>query len=428
MRWSAVTTVEEAGLRGPGCSRPLRTSVAPRRPAFLPGRRGAATTTRRSRRPRSGSRCAGTPAGARSSSDRTSPEGGSSSAPARTCARSTSSSAPAGCCATAARASPDGCSPAAGDGEGGWQLPRRAAGRRRPRLRPRRGRAARGGHPRRRWRGWSRSVGVTGIACAHGTVAGCRRLTGRDGRDAKHPGGAGPTSGSPSASPTSGRACARTSAGRGAADPTGRRTSPGPGAVGLDLAAAWSWRLIVIGVAAYVSSAGSLFAELVLPVVVALLITALGAPGRRRWSARDPARPRRARRARGLGVVALLCLRRPAGRERRQRPRQPGLRRPRRDQGLAQDRAAARQRQPDQRLHPEGAGRPDRTRQQRQVVSQAPRSGRRSGTSWPAVHRAVLDVLLPRRRRAHLGLGRPDRPRAARARASTAPAASRGSR
>jgi predicted PurR-regulated permease PerM len=48
---------------------------------------------------------------------------------------------------------------------------------------------------------------------------------------------------------------------------------------GLDLAAAWAWRLIVIGVATYVLFRGlEFFAELTIPVVVAILITALGAP------------------------------------------------------------------------------------------------------------------------------------------------------
>ena len=48
---------------------------------------------------------------------------------------------------------------------------------------------------------------------------------------------------------------------------------------GLDLAAAWSWRLIVIGVATYALLRGvEFFAELTIPVIVALLISALGSP------------------------------------------------------------------------------------------------------------------------------------------------------
>ena len=47
----------------------------------------------------------------------------------------------------------------------------------------------------------------------------------------------------------------------------------------LDLAAAWAWRLIVIGVATYLLFHGiEFFAELTIPLVVAVLITALGAP------------------------------------------------------------------------------------------------------------------------------------------------------
>jgi predicted PurR-regulated permease PerM len=48
---------------------------------------------------------------------------------------------------------------------------------------------------------------------------------------------------------------------------------------GLDLAAAWAWRLIVIGVAAYALFRGvEYFAELTIPVIIALLIAALGSP------------------------------------------------------------------------------------------------------------------------------------------------------
>src|SRR3954454_9037422 len=48
---------------------------------------------------------------------------------------------------------------------------------------------------------------------------------------------------------------------------------------GLDLAAAWAWRLIVIGIATYALFRGvEYFAELTIPVIVALLISALGSP------------------------------------------------------------------------------------------------------------------------------------------------------
>jgi putative heme transporter len=48
---------------------------------------------------------------------------------------------------------------------------------------------------------------------------------------------------------------------------------------GLDLAAAWAWRLIVIGIATYALFRGvQFFAEVTIPVVVALLVSALASP------------------------------------------------------------------------------------------------------------------------------------------------------
>jgi predicted PurR-regulated permease PerM len=48
---------------------------------------------------------------------------------------------------------------------------------------------------------------------------------------------------------------------------------------GLDLAAAWAWRIIVIGIATYALFRGvEFFAELTIPVIIALLIAALGSP------------------------------------------------------------------------------------------------------------------------------------------------------
>jgi putative heme transporter len=47
----------------------------------------------------------------------------------------------------------------------------------------------------------------------------------------------------------------------------------------LDLAAAWAWRLIVIGIATYVVFRGlQFFAELTIPIVIALLVSALASP------------------------------------------------------------------------------------------------------------------------------------------------------
>jgi predicted PurR-regulated permease PerM len=68
----------------------------------------------------------------------------------------------------------------------------------------------------------------------------------------------------------------------------------------LDLAAAWAWRVIVIGLAAYALFRGvEFFAELTIPVIVALLISALGSPA--------VAAMERAgiRRGLGAGIVVL---------------------------------------------------------------------------------------------------------------------------
>jgi putative heme transporter len=73
----------------------------------------------------------------------------------------------------------------------------------------------------------------------------------------------------------------------------------------LDLAAAWSWRLIVIGLATYALFKGVVFfAELTIPVIVAILITALGAP---LVSAMERAGIRRKAGA-GIVVLGLLAL------------------------------------------------------------------------------------------------------------------------
>jgi predicted PurR-regulated permease PerM len=74
---------------------------------------------------------------------------------------------------------------------------------------------------------------------------------------------------------------------------------------GLDLAAAWAWRLIVISVATYAMfRLVVFFAELTIPLVVAILITALGAPI---VSLLERAGIRRGRAA-GLVVIGLLAL------------------------------------------------------------------------------------------------------------------------
>jgi predicted PurR-regulated permease PerM len=68
----------------------------------------------------------------------------------------------------------------------------------------------------------------------------------------------------------------------------------------LDLAAAWAWRVIVIGVATYLLFRGiEHFAELTIPLVIAVLVTALGAPF---VSAMERAG---IRRKAGAGIVVL---------------------------------------------------------------------------------------------------------------------------
>jgi len=72
---------------------------------------------------------------------------------------------------------------------------------------------------------------------------------------------------------------------------------------GLDLAAAWAWRLIVIAIATYGLFRGVVFfAELTIPIVVAILITALGAPVVS-WMERLGIR-----RKAGAGIVVLGLL------------------------------------------------------------------------------------------------------------------------
>ena len=110
----------------------------------------------------------------------------------------------------------------------------------------------------------------------------------------------------------------------------GASTSPPPGPGG-----SWSSRrpgYVVLWLLGF-------FAVITLPLVIALLITALVIPlVRRAAPGRAAARPRRARWSCSAGsplVGAAAHLRRPAGRHRRHRPRRPGGRGPRRDQGLA---------------------------------------------------------------------------------------------
>ena len=114
---------------------------------------------------------------------------------------------------------------------------------------------------------------------------------------------------------------------------------------GVDLAAAWSWRFVVIVAAGFlIAKAIAFFSLVVLPLVIALFIAALLVP-------LVDLLDRRIDRGVSAGLVVIgviglvdahAHLRHPAGDRRRHRPRQPGRRRPRRDPDLAAGRAAAR--------------------------------------------------------------------------------------
>ena len=147
-----------------------------------------------------------------------------------------------------------------------------------------------------------------------------------------------------------------------------------------------------------------------------------------RWAPRGARRPPGRARGAGHGDRAAQ-LRRPAGRQRRDGPGGPGGPGPRRGPRLAEERPAQRQRLPDQRLHRQRPGRDHRADQGRA----GPRPGdvvRQRGHPRlrGLLHRAVLDVLLPRRRRADLGVDRPAGSPRRRGPASTAPAGWPGSR
>ena len=133
---------------------------------------------------------------------------------------------------------------------------------------------------------------------------------------------------------------------------------------GVDLAAAWSWRFLVHHRRRLRRDPGH--REVLRGRAAARDRAAADRPGRPGGQRPGPARPSRAG-CRALLVVlgsigdrgAAAHLRRPADRPGRQRPLQAGGDRPRADPGLAQDRPAARQRQPDQRLPQVRPGRGD---------------------------------------------------------------------
>ena len=196
---------------------------------------------------------------------------------------------------------------------------------------------------------------------------------------------------------------------------------------GLDLAAAWSWRLIAIAIAmlgllwtlALLRRHHPAARHLAADRRAGLTRGHLAAPGRGaarpRDRRRDAPRPRHGR--------AAAHLRRPAGRPGRERPRptrwSPGS--VRSGTGCAPGRSTLGL--PARRLHQADAGR--RVRQHRHRRHGHPGHRGRHGPrprGRGLLHRAVLHLLLPRRRRAHLVVAGADRPpRRARARRRLGP-------
>ena len=181
-----------------------------------------------------------------------------------------------------------------------------------------------------------------------------------------------------------------------------------------DLAAAWSWRILVVAAAVFGTLwLLSFFAVVVLPLLVALFASALLTPVVH-WLMRIGA----GRRIASLVVVifsiaavaAAAHVRRPADRERDGRPLQAGRRRRPAGARLAAHRSAQAQR-PGPAEHPQGPAGLDRRRQR--VRHPEPRHrGRRDGQPHRGrvLHRAVRHLLLPGRRAADLDLVRPALP------------------
>ena len=146
-----------------------------------------------------------------------------------------------------------------------------------------------------------------------------------------------------------------------------------------------------------------------------------GTAARRRGRPHGGRHPGRHRRA--------AQLRRSAGRRGRRRHGRLGRRGHRRDPGLAAGRAAQPERLPGRRVPRPGTGRHRGPQPGRRdlLPGDRGRHGRRPRVRR-LLHRAVLDVLLPRRREPDLGLGRAARRRARRASGSTARGGSPGSR
>ena len=269
MRWSAVTTVAAADLDD------LREAAARRAadPAFVPTHRRGARRRRAARPGRRRARAAparrpvaggGQPGGPGGRAQRQGPARGA-----------TCSSGRAACCGTAGRASPSGCSAAStgADLEGGWQLPRDPRGRRRRRLRAGRGRAARRRAPDAAYRlALTLAATPASLTPVSNDADPPSRTVRRDPDDepvaepaptAEHPPApAGRCAGTRDEDDESIAAAARPPVGAGPrrAPPRARSRSPAGRSNfsraqvpwGLDLAAAWAWRLLVIAAAGYV--------------------------------------------------------------------------------------------------------------------------------------------------------------------------------
>ena len=241
---------------------------------------------------------------------------------------------------------------------------------------------------------------------------------------------------SPPGSPTSGPRCAATST-----EPEPIEIAAGTSnfsraevPYGVDLAAAWSWRLLVIaGAAALLGYLISFLAVMVIPVVVALLISALVVPvvdwlvrhRRTPQRRRDPGRHRHHRLGRRR-CSPSPGSRWPTGPATSPTRPWPASRRSR--TGCATGRCNA----SDSQINDYIKSIQDAITEQSGeggIVSRRHR-GRHRGRprARRLLHRAVLDLLLPGRRQPDLGLAGPALARGPRASGSTARAGSPGSR
>ena len=150
------------------------------------------------------------------------------------------------------------------------------------------------------------------------------------------------------------------------------------------------------------------FLVVVLPLVIALLLAALVAPVVTFMARHGMPRKLAALVVVVLGIAAAgaaVHLRRQPGLLRRLRPVQPGRQRHRADPRLAAHRPAARHRRADQLRPGQRAGPAAELRQGRRRPAQRGRRDPRPRPRRP-VHRALRDLLLPRRRHPDLGLAR----------------------